>query len=124
LYAVNIDGTENQELISFFKEDTRGYKLSDFIQMTKLLNVLKDDPDNILIQIKDYDDYPIVYKLDIFTGEKEEIVDGDDENIDEWLVDRDGEVRLGLEKNDDQVIYYKKNIKNDWVKLGVFLGKG
>jgi dipeptidyl aminopeptidase/acylaminoacyl peptidase len=118
LFAINIDGTENQLLMSIWKNENRSYystsTLLKNLQMTKMVTTLKDDYEHILVETRGIDDYPIIYKLNIFTGEKEKIEDGDDEDITDWLVDRKGQVRLGIQNDDGKIKFFTKNIKGKW----------
>lgn len=114
LRAINIDGTENQQLMSIFKNEKKKYYSYKNIQSSKMLNVLKNDFEHILIETRGLDNFPIITKLNIFTGEKEEIENGEDKEITDWLVDRSGNVRLGRKYEDDKVIFYTKNGKNQW----------
>lgn len=116
LYAINIDGTENQQLMSIWKDEKPRsyYDFVNDLRITKMVNVLDNDFEHILVERRGIDNYPVIYKLNIFTGEKEEIENGDDDDIDEWLVDRKGNVRLGIQHDDDQIRFYKKNESGDW----------
>lgn len=113
LYAINIDGTEKQQLLSMWKDEkprtVYNYKqLLRFIEWAKLVNVLENDFEHILVEKRGIDNYPVLYKLDIFTGEKEELENGEPYEINEWLVDRKGNIRFGIQNEDDKVIFFKK----------------
>jgi dipeptidyl aminopeptidase/acylaminoacyl peptidase len=119
LYAINIDGTEKQQLLSMWKDDKPhtfyNYKqMLNYLQAVKLVNVLEDDFEHILVEKRGIDNYPVLYKLDIFTGEKTELENGESDEINEWLVDRKGNIRFGIKNEDDKVKFFKKNSKGKW----------
>lgn len=118
LFAINIDGTENQQLMSIWKDDKprsiHSYEFLGNLQSTKFINTLENDFDHILVETRGIKNYPIIHKLDIFTGEKVEIENGDDEEINEWLVDRTGRVRFGVQNDDEKVRFYSKNTGGGW----------
>ncbi|MEJ2617096.1 MAG: prolyl oligopeptidase family serine peptidase [Ignavibacteriaceae bacterium] len=118
LYAINIDGTERQQLMSLWK-DGEPHSIYDYdfiknLQSTKMLNVLPNDFEHILVETRGVKSYPIIYQLDIFTGDKKEIANGDDDDINEWLVDRKGNVRFGIKNDDDKFEFYKRNEEGSW----------
>ena len=118
LYAINIDGTENQQLMSIFKKEKSSYlttsSLINNLQVSKMVNVLKDDFEHILIETRGLNDYPIIYKLNTFTGDKEEIENGNDYDINKWLVDRNGNIRLGVQDDNDEIKFLTKNKNGKW----------
>ena len=118
LYAINIDGTENQQLMSFLKNENKSYfTTSSFLnnlQSSKMVNVLEDDFEHILVETRGIDDFPIIYKLNTFTGEKEEIENGEEYEINQWLVDRNGQVRLGIQNDDGEIKFFTKDDEDEW----------
>lgn len=118
LYGINIDGSELQQLMSIWKEKKNSYysvySMMKNIQLTKLLHIYEDDFEHILVESKGFDESPIVYKLNIYTGEKEEIENGEDYDITHWLVDRKGNVRLGVKEDDAKISFFTKNAKYKW----------
>jgi dipeptidyl aminopeptidase/acylaminoacyl peptidase len=119
LFAINIDGTENQQLMSIFKNEKRGYYNSYYgylsnLQSIRMVNVLKDDFEHILVETRGMDGYPIIYKLNIFTGEKEEIENAKKYRINYWLVDRNGLIRFGIQNEDGKTKFFTKNDQGKW----------
>ena len=119
LFAINIDGTENQQLMSIFKNEKRGYYNSYYgylsnLQSIRMVNVLNDDFEHILVETRGMDGYPIIYKLNIFTGEKEEIENAKKYRINYWLVDRNGLVRFGIQNEDGKTKFFTKNDQGKW----------
>ena len=120
LYAINIDGTEKQQLMSIWKDDKPktiySYNFLNSLQSSKMVNVLENDFDHILVEAQGVDNYPIIYKLDIFTCDKKEIENGDENNINEWLIDRKGRVRLGIKNDGNEIIFFNKIKDGSWAK--------
>jgi dipeptidyl aminopeptidase/acylaminoacyl peptidase len=118
LSAINIDGTEQQQLMSIWKKEKKSYfntiSMLNNIQTSKMVNVLPNDFEHILVESRGIDEYPIIYKLNIYTGEKEVVEDGNDNDIDQWLVDRTGKVRLGMQNDDGEIKFFTKNRDGDW----------
>jgi dipeptidyl aminopeptidase/acylaminoacyl peptidase len=118
LFAINIDGTETQQLMSVLKKEKKSYSsLNDYynnLQFAKMINVLDDDFEHILIETRGVDDYPVIYKLNIYTGEKEEIENGKQYHINGWLVDRNGNVRFGIREDDGEIRFFTKNSAGKW----------
>lgn len=118
LFAVNIDGTERQQLMSVLIKERNSYSsVYDFyknLQWTKMVNVLDEDFEHILVETRGIDGFPSIYKLNIFTGDKEEIENGKKYRINEWLVDRKGNVRFGVRNEDGKIRFLTKNNKGRW----------
>jgi dipeptidyl aminopeptidase/acylaminoacyl peptidase len=116
LFAINSDGTENQQLMSIWKNEKLRYSynyLANF-QSTRMVNGLNDDFEHILVETRGVDGFPIIYKLNIFTGEKEEIENGKKNKIKYWLVDRSGQVRFGVQNDGGKVKFFTKNDHGKW----------
>jgi dipeptidyl aminopeptidase/acylaminoacyl peptidase len=117
LFAINIDGTENQQLMSIWKDEKhRYYSTYNYynFQSTRMVNALNDDYEHILVETRGIDGFPIIYKLNIFTGEKEEIENGKKYDIDYWLADRTGQIRFGIQKDNGKIKFFAKNDRGKW----------
>jgi len=118
LFAVNIDGTEKQQLMSIWKDEKRkyysAYQYYSNLQSTSMVNGLADDFEHILIETRGIDGFPIIYKLNIYTGEKEEIENGKKYNINYWLADRNGQIRLGIQNDNGKNRFFTKNDRGKW----------
>lgn len=103
LYAVDIDGKNFKEVAGF--EGVRA----------GLIDELKDDDDHILISMnkrnrKIFD----VYKLDVYTGDMDMIAENPGA-IDQWIIDHNGNVRVGLEQDGINTrVLYRKTIDDDF----------
>lgn len=98
LFSVKIDGTEDKELTPF-----DGVKVG-------ILNLLKEDPDHIIIQMnKNNPQIEEPYKINISTGELEQLYTNDDPQnpIVGYDFDKDGKLR-GYSKLKDGIVqqYY------------------
>jgi dipeptidyl aminopeptidase/acylaminoacyl peptidase len=118
LFAINIDGTENQQLMSALKNEklryNSVYSYYNNLQSSRMVNVLDDDYEHILIETRGMDGFPIIYKLNIFTGEQEEIENGKKYNINYWLVDRNGQIRFGIKNDNGKIKFFTKNDRGKW----------
>lgn len=118
LFAVNIDGNERQQLMSVLKKERKSYSSAyDFyknLQWTKMVNVLDEDFEHILVETHGIDGYPSIYKLNIYTGEKEEIENGKKHRVNNWLVDRNGNVRFGIRSKNGKLKFLTRNSKGKW----------
>ena len=119
LNAINIDGTEKQQLMSILKnKDVKRYyyvqNLLKNLQTSKMINVLEEDFEHVLIETRGINNYPIIYKLNIFTGDKEEIENGKKYKINNWLIDKSGRIRFGIQYDDDKIKFLTKTDKGKW----------
>lgn len=103
LYAVDIDGSNFMELAGF--EGVRA----------QIINKLKYDNNHILISMNKRNKQIFdVYKLNVYTGEMEVIAENPG-RIDSWLVDNNGEVRIGVEIDGlSTKILYRKTDKDEF----------
>jgi dipeptidyl aminopeptidase/acylaminoacyl peptidase len=100
IYAANVDGSNTLDLTPF--EDVKA----------GILNTLKDQKDFIIIKMnKNNRQVYDPYKLNIVTGEMEQLFENKDVNnpIDDFIFDKDGELRgyVQLENGLENKLYYK-----------------
>jgi len=112
LIAVDIDGSNIETLFS-----TNMYNEKSTVD-DLILHTLPEEPDHILVTASENGrTAPAVYKLDIYTGEKELILEGRD-GVTNWWTDSDGEIRLGVgSKKDKFNLVARLKGANEWIAL-------
>lgn len=103
LYAVDVDGKNFKEVAGF-----------DGVR-AGLIDELKNDNDHILISMNKRNRQLFdVYKLNIYTGNMDMIVENPG-NVDEWIIDHNGNVRVGVEQDGIQTkILYRETVNDDF----------
>jgi dipeptidyl aminopeptidase/acylaminoacyl peptidase len=105
LFAVDIDGTNFKEVAGF--ESVRA----------DIINDLKDDNDHILISMNKRNKQLFdVYKLNVYTGDMELIVENSG-GVDQWLIDNNGELRVGVELDGVNTKILYRETSNDVFRL-------
>lgn len=108
--VINTKGTENAVLVNYVydDEDWSGYYsiLKNWRGWT-IVDVLPNDPDNILLSGKDRKGYSTLSKINVYTGEKVDIADGAKLKIEEWVIDQNGNARIGIRNQKDRIHIFK-----------------
>jgi dipeptidyl aminopeptidase/acylaminoacyl peptidase len=89
--------------------------ISDF-SIGNLIDLLPDDPDHVLVEELNTSNqvYPEVYKVSIGKERKEHRVQTSRFNIDHWIADANGEVRMGLGYLSDRMVIDAKMEDGNW----------
>jgi len=103
LLAVNTDGTDHAVLLDYVDRDKKNIRLRKDVRVWSISHLLPDDPEHILVQSLDVKSDPAVVRVNVYTGEQEIIVSEPRLNVDAWLVDRTGSVRLAIRFDKDRV---------------------
>lgn len=123
IYAINIDGTNGAKLVNRFAEVKRKKTNTPYykrIQYNRLLDVLQQDNDEVLIETFDYNGYASVNRLNVFTAEKKEIISGAFHKMNSWLLDKNGKPAIGIKYEDDGWTYFVEDIKlGKWIPLHI-----
>ncbi|MDU0354296.1 S9 family peptidase [Paraglaciecola aquimarina] len=122
LFAVNKDGTDLRQLqLNKLQRHDQAELFSDL----KVLSILPNDYEHILVQTyTGRDKSPAVFKFNIFDGSTEKVVSAAEE-IDSWVSDLNGNVRIGIKREYDNKteemttdIFYRKNIEStEWENI-------
>lgn len=128
LYAVNIDGSN---FIQIHKQNMRsGHERGAYYRNESIIiSTLENDKRHILLEFQDtYDEYPSVYKVDIYNNEFEKLFSNDYE-ISSWFANSEGEVLWGIQYYEDndlkRTYWHRKDTNSEWKKLKtVFAEKG
>lgn len=128
LFSIAIDGSDMLELKRRRSKDN---KYSIYYSGDRIVSLLEDDPEHILLQTYDpLDDAVVVYKVNIYTSEYEKLF-SNDYLVSAWYANAEGEVVLGFgltEERDqfkeasdlERVFWYRKDSKSSWKKLKEF----
>jgi len=89
--------------------------ISDF-SIGNLIDLLPDDPDHVLVEELNINNqhYPEVYKVFIGNERKEQRVQESRFNIDHWITDANGDVRIGVGYLSDRMIIDAKMADGNW----------
>jgi dipeptidyl aminopeptidase/acylaminoacyl peptidase len=89
--------------------------ISDY-SMGNLIDLLPDDPDHVLVEELNINnlDYPEVYKVSVGNERKEWRVQDSRANIDHWITDANGNVRMGIGYLSDRMIIDAKMADGSW----------
>jgi len=112
LVAIDIDGGNVERIYSAEVRKAKA-DVDDLI-----LHTLPAEPNYILVAASENGrTAPAVYKLDIYTGESEEVLAGR-EGVTRWIADNDGIVRMGIgNKKDKFNLIARIKGADDWIKL-------
>lgn len=117
LYAVNIDGSDFIQLhLRNMRSghDRKAYYRSD----SQIISLLENDDRHILLEMTDgYDEYPNVYKVDIYTNDFEKLFFNEYE-ISSWFSNSEGEVLWGVQYDErnglKRTIWHREDSKSEW----------
>jgi dipeptidyl aminopeptidase/acylaminoacyl peptidase len=89
--------------------------ISDFC-MGNLISLLPDDPDHVLVEELNTKTryYPEVYKVSVGNARKEQRVQTSRFNIEHWLADANGDVKVGVGYLSDRMIIDAKTTDGNW----------
>jgi len=120
MFGIDKDGGNPQVLVPTLQSKS-GYQF----RYTSLIDILKDDPDHVLVVNNDnHKDYPDVYLMNIQrSGRNTKIVESNPGNVVGWVTDQSGVVRIGV--TSDKVakkdgIIYRENEEAEWEELATF----
>lgn len=115
IYAIDIDGSNSTLLVDRLAERLTSniYHLYKNIRLNGVVNLLHDNKNEILIQTYDYSGYSSIKRVNIFTGQKILVIDGKHQKINRWIVDYEGDIRIGIRYNDKGYDYLILNPEND-----------
>nr|WP_299384756.1 alpha/beta fold hydrolase [Allomuricauda sp.] len=122
--AIDIDGTNKVKLIDrkAEKKVKNYYKYYRNYRINSVMSLDESNEDEIIVEAKDLEGYAYVKKVNVFTGEKETILDGRKYKVNNWIADKNGKVVIGVKYTDKGWKYCKQNEETgDWVPIFVNL---
>jgi len=113
LVATNIDGAERRVVLENVDWKDKKYFskrwYNKYYRQWRILNILPDDPEVILVESRDKNDIARVQRVNVYTGEKDIVADGKPYKVSRWYVDRAGHVILGTRVKKNKIEFYLPN---------------
>jgi dipeptidyl aminopeptidase/acylaminoacyl peptidase len=124
--AIDIDGSNSLLIVDRLADKLTGNwnSLYKNIRINRLLSLLPNNKNEVLIETYDYKGFGTVKRVNIFTGQKITVLSGKAKNIHSWITDLQGRVRFGIRIDEGDFIYYKVNKEYDDVKPLIINIKG
>jgi dipeptidyl aminopeptidase/acylaminoacyl peptidase len=90
--------------------------LNDFYSIGDIIDFLPDDPDHVLVEELNAEnlEFPEVWRVSIGNDRQETRIQPSIFNVDHWLTDANGEVRMGVGYLSDRMIVQAKTSDGDW----------
>lgn len=124
ILAIDIDGTNSTQIVNRLADKLKKdlYQFYKNYRFNSVISLLHNNENEILIETYSYKGFSSIKRVNIFTGQKVTIIDGNFHKINRWIVDYKGDVRLGVRYDDDSYIYLIKNeFTNEWEEFKVVL---
>jgi dipeptidyl aminopeptidase/acylaminoacyl peptidase len=104
ILAIDIDGT-NPSLIAGRIYNKQSWNLYYYknLRYNRVLNLLPEYKNEILIEIYNYQGYASVVRVNVFTGQKIVVKNGNKDRINKWITDRNGDIRLALRIDNKEI---------------------
>lgn len=124
LMLVNRDGTKPRHVLTAERGDALrvDMNLRDF----EIVDLLRDDPDNILVSLYESNPAPYLYRLNLRTGKKMQLMQAHSRHAD-FVTDADGNVRfmLGTDVDANLIAHARLTEDGNWTEFGRYKpGKG
>lgn len=126
IIAMNTRGEDRRILIDNVYDADSENKADREYRNWNLFATLPDDREHILVSSAGKDNdwkWTNIHKINIYTGEKEDIESGGELDIDSWFVDTLGNLRAAKKKEDDSSTYFLYEAGKDGAELKPLLGK-
>lgn len=125
--SIDIDGTNASLIVGRLAENKNASMSSLYksLRYSKVVNLLHNNKNEILIETYDYQGYSKIQRVNIFTGQHITLVNGKKDKIDKHIVDFNGNVKLGIRYDErGSYSYLIKNIETDkWEQLFIHLNE-
>ncbi len=125
IYAIDKDGSNVTILVNNTVEVKKKKTYVPYykrVRYNKVLGILPEKKDEILIETFDHNGYASVNIVNVFTGEKSEVVSGSYHKMNGWYLDKKGKPVIGIKEDEESWTYYVED-KNQakWVPLKIVI---
>lgn len=128
IYAIDVDGSNQSQIVNRMADipkKGRWVYFTDNINYNSVVNMLPNSEHQILIQTYESDMFATIKKVNLFTGQKLMVINGNKHKMNKWIVDANGEVRLGVRYDDDGYTYMiEDKSTNKWEPFYLNLPSG
>ncbi len=125
IHAIDKDGTNLTVLVNNQREVKKKNTYVSYFKRflyNKVLSILPNEEDQILVEAFDFKGYASVNKINVFTGEKKEIISGAYHKMNGWYLDSSGKPIIGIKEDDTSWTYYVEDkALAKWVPLKIVL---
>ncbi len=124
IYAIDIDGNNSKQIVDRMADvpGKRRRSFWDNLRINRLLSTLPSKKHQVLIETYDINFHASIKEVNIFTGKKYTVINGSLHDMNRWVLDYFGNVRLGIRFNDDGYTYLVQNKKTEkWEQFYVTL---
>lgn len=122
--AINIDGTNATTIISRVDENFRfTYRgLKKGLKINSIIDFLPENKNEILIESFDTDGYSTLKRVNIFTGNKVNMISGKYFKVNKWFVNSKSKAKIGMRSEDNGYNYVVfDSITNKWEQLNLHI---
>lgn len=102
IFAIDIDGGNEFRLAGMIKDNAKYnyYTFRKNLVYNNILAVLPEVDDEILVETFDHNGFASIKRVNVFTGEKIEVLNGSYHEVNGWYVNREGDPVLGIRTDD------------------------
>lgn len=125
IFAIDIDGSNRLRLVTnrADKRVKNYYRYHLNYRYNSILSMLPEVDDEVIIESFDTEGNAYVKKVNVFTGEKETLLNGKALGINKWFADKNGNVNLGVKFSKDSWTYLRKSVNSDkWYPIELHIG--
>ena len=127
IYAIDRDGTNKKVLVDNLESGKKvktGYNIFKAFKYNSIKDLMLESKEEILVETYDYEGYSTLKRVNIFTGEKIDVLSGAYHKMNEWMTDLKGKVKLGVREEDGVFNYFIENkVTKKWEPLFINLGE-
>lgn len=112
--AINMDGTEHKTLISYVYDPEKIRTTYQYFRRMRTWEIVDlADGEEIVVRSVDKNGYMHIHRVNVYSGEKVDIINGKDWEIQRWVTDLNGDVRLGIRSIDGENQSFSVSFKNE-----------
>ena len=112
MYAMDIDGSNTMKIIGRMSSYSRNWWIQyKSLRINTLISMLPNNQFHVLVESYDYKLNASLEKVNIFTGKKFTVLSGKRFNINKWITDVNGEVKLAVRIDENGMEFFKFNFE-------------